>query len=295
MKFRTGGKVRERIAEHAPTGWNSLTDSKVWMGEDNVGLIIDIFDPLFLEGDFFMSKLNSKASVSVRKLVIAAMFCALAFASMFVMRINVVFLTFDAKDAIVTIAGLILGPLYSIGISLTVALLELITVGDTGFWGFVMDFLSTAAFSFSCAVNYKYMKNMKGAAIGLAAAVFAMTGFMLLFNLFVLPLYNPAYSMSSVMAIIPSLLLPFNLTKGALNAAIVLVLYKPVSKALKAAKMLPGSNFSGQNAVSDTDRKKRNLALSLTVTAIGLLIAIICIIIFFVFLDGSFTLVEKLK
>ena len=82
------------------------------------------------------------SSQRIKKLVMAAMFAALAFASMFVMRINVVFLTCDVKDAIVAIAGLLFGPLYSLGISLVVALLEFISVGDTGFWGFLMDFLS---------------------------------------------------------------------------------------------------------------------------------------------------------
>ena len=50
----------------------------------------------------------------------AALFCALAIASTYIMHIKVMFLTFDAKDAVITIAGLLFGPIYSIAISLVV-------------------------------------------------------------------------------------------------------------------------------------------------------------------------------
>ncbi|MEE0969842.1 MAG: ECF transporter S component [Clostridia bacterium] len=244
-----------------------------------------------------MEKIRSKSnsSAAIKKLVVAAMFTALAFASMFVMRINVIFLTFDAKDAIVTIAGLLLGPLYSLAISLTVSILELVTVGDTGLWGFIMDFLSTAVFSCSCALIYKYKKNMKGAISGLISAVIAMTAFMLLFNLFIVPLYNPAYTTAAVATMVPTLFLPFNLTKGLLNSAIVLILYKPVSKALKAVKILPKSDFSAPVGEDAKLRAKKNMAFSLTVTLIGFAVVAICLVIFFIFLDGDFMLVENIK
>ena len=225
----------------------------------------------------------------------AALFCALAFASMFIMRINVMFLTFDAKDAVVTIAGLLFGPIYSLVISLTVSLIEFVSIGDTGFWGFLMDFLSTALFSTTCALIYKYKKNIKGAVIGLVSAIFAMTAFMLLFNLFIVPIYTPNFTTAAVAKMVPTLFLPFNLTKATLNAALVLILYKPASIAMKAARVLPSSPLSqkGDGHLTPEERKKKNLTFSIVVTAIGLLIAVLCVVVFFVFLDGSFTLIGK--
>ena len=82
----------------------------------------------------------------------AALFCALAYASTFIMHIKVGFLTFDIKDAVVTIAGLLFGPIYALVISVTVALLEFISMGETGFWGLLMDILSTATFATTCAL-----------------------------------------------------------------------------------------------------------------------------------------------
>lgn len=225
----------------------------------------------------------------------AALFCALAIATTFVMHIKVVFLTFDAKDAIITIAGLLFGPIYSIAISLTVSLIEFVSMGETGFWGFLMDFLSTALFSTVCALIYKYKKNIKGAVVGLIASIISMTAFMVLFNLFIVPLYTPNYTTAAVAKMVPTLFLPFNLTKATLNAAIVLILYKPASIAMKAAKILPSSSFSqdSEKGMSPEQRKKRNVIFSIVVTATGLAIAALCFVVFFVVLDGQFIPIGK--
>ncbi len=234
-----------------------------------------------------ISNTRMSASAKTKKMVMAAMFCALAFAAMFVMRINVMFLTFDAKDAIVTVAGLLFGPLYALAISLAVSLLELIAIGDTGFWGFLMDLLSTAVFSCSASLIYTYKKNIKGAICGLSAAAFSMTAFMLLFNLFIVPIYTPSMSTADVAVMIPTLFLPFNLTKGVLNAALVLVLYKPASIAMKAARILPS-----EKKTEESQGKKGNLAFSLAITAVGLVAIAVCLAVFFLLLGGNFDLVK---
>ena len=247
--------------------------------------------PLILKGDFFMSKLNSKqnTAMKIKILCIAAVFCALAVASTFVMHIKVMFLTFDAKDAIITVAGLLFGPIYSLGISLVVTLIEYITIGDAEFWGFFMDFLSTALFSTTCALIYKHKKNLKGAILGLLVSIASMTSFMLLFNLFIVPIYTPNYTTAAVAKMIPSLFLPFNLTKAFMNSAIVLVLYKPVSTALKAARVLPSKSLSINSGADEnkTESKKRFI-MSLSITIGGILLAIACLLIFFYVLDGKF-------
>ena len=233
-----------------------------------------------------MSNLTRRkySAQKLKKLVVAAVFCALAFASMFVMRINVMFLTFDAKDAVVTIAGLLLGPLYSLAISVVVPIIESLTLGDTGFWGFLMDLLSTMIFSCTCALIYKYKKNIKGAIVGLVSSVLAMTAFMILFNLFIVPLYTPGYTTAAVAKMVPTLFLPFNLTKAMLNAALVLILYKPASTALKATKVLSLKNSSAEEAKTTT---KKNLKFSLVVTAVGIAIIAVCLAVFFIALGGK--------
>ena len=235
--------------------------------------------------------MNAKQSsaIKIKKLCMAALFCALAIASTYIMHIKVMFLTFDAKDAVITIAGLLFGPLYSVAISLVVSTIEFITIGDAGFWGFLMDFISTALFSTVCALIYKYKKNIKGAVTGLVAAIFAMTAFMLLFNLFIVPIYTPNFTTAAVAKMVPTLFLPFNLTKATLNAAIVLILYKPASTAMKAARVLPSNTLlqKTNDYLTPEERRRKNIVFSLVVTSIGVLIAALCVVVFLVFLGGD--------
>ncbi len=231
---------------------------------------------------------GNKYAAKIKIICMAAVFCALAFASTFIFHFKVMFLTFDIKDAIVTISGLLFGPLYSLSISIIVALLEFITQGETGPWGLLMDILSTATFSTICALIYKYKKNIKGAIIGLLASVFAMTAAMLLFNIFITPIYM-GVPRAQVIALIPSLFLPFNVIKAAFNSAIVMLLYKPISTALKAAKILPPKDFEEINSTeSHPENKHNNLIFSLIVTIVSIVIIILCIFIFMFFMNGKF-------
>lgn len=229
---------------------------------------------------------------SIYRMVVMAIFVALAYATMFVFRFNVTFLTFDLKDVFLTIGGLLFGPIAAVVMSLLVALLELITVGDTGFYGFIMNFVSSAVFTSVCALVYKYRKKLSGAVIGLVTAVVVMTGVMMMMNLFVTPLYMAGTTAGDVAKMIPTLLLPFNLTKAIFNAALVLLLYKPVSRTLKAAKLMPSSNhsseeLSGRPAVNAANHKRLNLKNTLWALLIGLLLLAISVVAFVFVLHGE--------
>lgn len=218
----------------------------------------------------------------VYRTVVMALFCALAYATMFVFRFNVAFLTFDLKDVFLTIGGLLFGPIAAVVMSLLVALLEFITVGDTGPYGFLMNFVSSAVFTSVCALVYGYRKKLSGAVIGLVAAVISMTGVMMVMNLLITPLYTSSSS-ADVAKMIPTLLLPFNLIKATFNAALVLLFYKPVSRALKAAGYTPSpgrlATPTPQKPVEDAATRKsvgkKNTLLTLVMAALLLIIAIV--------------------
>lgn len=250
-----------------------------------------LFLPPLLKGDFFMSKkvlTRQESEQRLKNLVMAAIFSSLAYAAMTATGwIKVSFLTFDAKDTVITIAGLVLGPIYSVVISFLVAFIEFITVSETGPYGFIMNFASSAVFSSVCALVYKYKKNIKGAVIALITGIISVTGFMVLFNLFVTPLYMGGTT-ADVAKMIPTLLLPFNLTKATMNGALVLVLYKPVSNVLKSARMLPSTRRASDEGDENAEkrRKRENLKFSLVVTAIGISVVIACLCVFFIVLNG---------
>ncbi len=209
---------------------------------------------------------QGQSLTATRKLALSAIFAALAFVVMLVFRFNVQFLTFDLKDAVITVAGLLLGPLPALSISLCVALLELITVGDTGLYGFIMNFASSATFSGLAALVYTYRQKLSGAIIGLSAALFGMISVMMVLNLVVTPYYM-GVTTADVAALIPQLLFPFNLLKGVTNASLVLVLYKPISRAMQAARLIARPSASGE-----VPAQRHRLWVSLTVTAVGVVL-----------------------
>lgn len=182
--------------------------------------------------------MQRKDRFGVRKMALLAMFTAIAFAVTFVFRINVSFLTFDAKDSIVCLAAMLFGPLSGAAVSLMVATLEQLTVGDTGFWGWLMDIASTATFSVVAGWIYTRRRTVFGVFLSLTSAVVSMVVVMMIGNLLITPIYMKI-DVGQVLSLIPTLLLPFNLAKAMLNVGIVLVLYKPLITALRAAKLLP--------------------------------------------------------
>ena len=173
---------------------------------------------------------NTKSS-DTKKLVGIAMFAALAYGVTFVFRIPVMFLTFDAKDTLITIAALMYGPVSGIVISLLTALIELITISGTGVYGFIMNFASSATFSATAALVYKYKRNVSGAIFSFYTASIAMVTVMMCMNIFVTPYYM-GVARSAVMDMIPKLFLPFNIAKALLNSALAMMLYKPISNAM---------------------------------------------------------------
>ena len=173
-----------------------------------------------------------------------AIFVALAIvATLLTKWLQVAHLTFDAKDAIITIAAYIYGPVSAIMMSIVTSLIETFTFGgDTGWYGLLMNILSTVAFSVTASLIYRKRRDINGALIGLLIASGVTTAVMLLLNMFVAPLYFGIKLFDPyIMNMIPTLILPFNLAKSIMNSALTLYLYKPVSVALKSAKLVEGS------------------------------------------------------
>ena len=221
-------------------------------------------------------------SFKLKKLSVSAMLCALAYLCMFVFRIKVSFLTFDAKDAVISIISLMFGPLYGIMSAAVVAFLEFITVSDTGVYGLIMNFLSSGTFALTCGLIYKYKKSFSGAILGLAISIVSVTSVMLLANLFITPYFMGA-DRSVVISMIAPLLLPFNLTKSVMNAAITLAIYKPLTTGLKKSGLIPSNSESNY---------KLN-AKSILLIIFALIIVVLAVFVFVLFLNGKFELIRS--
>jgi riboflavin transporter FmnP len=216
-----------------------------------------------------------------KRVAMVAMFCALTYASMFVVKIPVQFLDLDIKDSLIVLCGLLFGPVSAAIISIVVPLLQFITISSTGWYGLIMNVLSSFFFSVVASVIYKYRKNFYGAILALVCGALSMTAVMMIANLFITPLYltyvlGVPSSMDTVIGMLPNVLLPFNFVKALLNGAIVLLLYKPFSTALK------GAGFVQKKEAKNEIAKSFNLRSVLVSVIALLIIAVSLCVIFFV-------------
>lgn len=186
----------------------------------------------------------SSGTTALRTWVSMAMLTAIAYVVMYISKLLPQvfgFLQFDLKDTAICIGGFVFGPLAAAIISIVVAVVEMFTVSDTGIIGCIMNILATASFCCTAAFVYKRFHTKKGAVAGLALGVVALTAVMLLWNYLITPLYMPNFTRGDIAKLLPTVFLPFNLVKGGLNMAVILLLYKPVVTALRKAHLIPES------------------------------------------------------
>ena len=185
-------------------------------------------------------------------------------------NIKIGFLTFDAKDAVITVASFIYGPLSAAVMSLITAFLEFVSIGSTGPWGALMDFVSTFSFTFTAAIIYKYRRNLSGALIALGTASITYVAVMMMANLIITPIYM-GVGVDAVKAMIPTTLLPFNTAKALMNSALVMLIYKPIVKLTRRiglAKSKSESKSGGKIFTHDT-------VIMATIAICAMLVAIV--------------------
>ena len=191
----------------------------------------------------------SRPATNVRTITSLAMLAAIAYVVMLLSKMLPQvsgFLQMDLKDTVICIGAFLFGPLSAAVISIVVAVVEMFTVSDTGPIGCIMNVLATCAFSCTAAFVYKKMHTKKGAVIGLTLGTICLTAVMILWNYLITPIYQ-GIPRDAIVAMLPTVFLPFNVVKGGLNMALILVLYKPVVTALRKAHLVPESQTILQN------------------------------------------------
>lgn len=161
------------------------------------------------------------------------------------------FYEMDFSEVPVLIGAFAMGPLAGVGIEAIKILMNLILNGTiTAGVGEFANFILGCAFLLPAAVVYKSNKTRKNAVIGLIAGVVTMAVVACFINAFVLlPAYGKAFGMpvqafvemgSAINAHIDSLfdfallaVAPFNILKGVIDAAVVMLIYKRIRVILK--------------------------------------------------------------
>lgn len=158
------------------------------------------------------------------------------------------FLKIDFSEIPVLISAFALGPLSGVVVELIKNLIHLFMTQSAGI-GEMANFFVGVSYILPAGLIYKYIKNKKGAVIGVISGTLVMVGFASIFNYFVfLPLYASLFKLPmdaiiqlgnnvnknvvDVKTLIAFGIVPFNLIKGIIVSLIVLLIYKPLSPIL---------------------------------------------------------------
>ena len=199
--------------------------------------------------------MNKEKKLNVKTIVVLAALSAIAYILASVIRIPLVpavgFLGYEPKDVILVIAGFIYGPVAPLVMATVIALLEGFTTSVMGPIGIPMNFIASCAFACTASAIYKKWRTLTGAAVGLTVGVVVTTIVMLLWNYALTPILLGIPRPVVQAMLIPGFL-PFNLIKGTLNAAITMLLYKPLRAALDKSRLLPitDGSVSGNRKIS---------------------------------------------
>ncbi len=231
----------------------------------------------------------------IKRMTGVAMFTALAYLTVIILRIPDIggFLTMDLKDVIITVSAMFFGPISAVFISIAVPFLEFLTISGTGVYGLIMNILSSLAFSLTASLIYKYKKTLGGAVIGLSAAVFVVTAVMMAANLLITPYYMNMPT-SAVAELIPKLLLPFNLTKAIFNAALALILYKPLTSAMRRTDFF-GKKRADNSAELDPEARKKAKIRTAILLSTSIVIAVSAILVIILLWGGKISFFDVFK
>ena len=130
----------------------------------------------------------------MKKLTVLAMLSAIAYVAVALLRFPVVlFLSYEPKDVVIAIGGFLYGPLAALGISLVVSFIEMLTISSTGWIGFVMNFLSSAAFAGTAALLYRKKRTQGSAIAGLFGGALLIISLILLNNTIRVTIFSKRY------------------------------------------------------------------------------------------------------
>ena len=222
---------------------------------------------------------NTNGKLDTRKMMVLALISAMAFVLAMVARVPLVpvvsFLRYDPKDVAIAMGAFLYGPLAGLIVSVVVSLIQMFTISATGPWGFLMNVLASASFVCTAAFIYKLKRTMAGAVLGLIVGIVVNVVCMLLWNYLVVPIYMGWPQEAVAQLLIPGFL-PFNLIKGGINAAIIMMLYKPFIKTLRKMRILTTS--PSETGSEENGSGKTRTVLVLSIIALGICVGIVLIL-----------------
>lgn len=171
-----------------------------------------------------------------RQLVTMALMCAISVLLSFIefpLLPGVPWLKYDPSAMPALVSGFAFGPGAGLAVGIVSFVIHGILLAD--FWGTIMNILVIIGFILPATLIYRKLRTFKGAIAGLVLSVLASTIMAILGNLVITPIYL-GVPVDAVVAMVLPILIPFNLIKATLNAALTLIVYKSISNLITPKK-----------------------------------------------------------
>lgn len=180
---------------------------------------------------------------NVDRLVKLGMLTALSIILVYAIRFPIFpaasYLEYDMADVPILIGTFLFGPWWGLGLTAVVSVLQWLLVSPGGMWvGAVMHFCATGSNVIAAGLIYRKMRSRKGALIGMGVGAVLQTLMMVPMNLiFTVNFFGVPYE--TVIALLPTAIIPFNAIKTVGNGIITFVLYKHAAKILRIELVKP--------------------------------------------------------
>ena len=140
------------------------------------------------------------------------------------------FLEYDMADVPILIGTFLYGPWWGLALTGVVSLLQWLLVSPQSLWvGAVMHFCATGAYVVAAGLIYQKTRTRTGALIGMAVGAVLQTLMMIPMNL-IFTVHFFGVPKETVIALLPTAIIPFNAIKTVANSVLTFLLYKRVAK-----------------------------------------------------------------
>ncbi len=170
-------------------------------------------------------------NMSTAKLAKLAMMTAVSLVLLFLVRVPwpaAPFLVYDPADVPIYITAFAFGPAEGLAVTLLACLIQAFGLGGDGFYGFIMHFVATGIVAVVIGMMYRKQKTKKTAIRALVTGVIITIIVMCIMNIFVTSAYM-GVPRAAVVAMLPTVIIPFNLVKAGINSVLTFLLYKRIS------------------------------------------------------------------
>ena len=172
-----------------------------------------------------------KKKLNARAIAKLAMMAAISVVLLLIVRIPfppAPFMVYDPADMPIYITAFAYGPVAGLLVTVVVCLIQAFLLGGDGLYGFLMHVVATGIVAVVIGMMYQKKKTRKNAVVSLVVGVVVTIIVMAGMNLLITPLYM-GVDVKAVVAMLPTVIIPFNLLKAGINAILTFLLYKRLS------------------------------------------------------------------